>query len=358
MNTNETPNLDASKNKKTIKKVKLKKGSIALMIGILSIISYCTYDFLHKKNVYNSLNIAFASNKEVEYGENYDPKSLIKEISEGSLTSYTKAIDTSKVGTQELVFEVMKDNVVKKFSVVVKIKDTNVPIIELNEKEISIIEGDAYDLKSNIKAISDKIDGEIPFSETELENGPYYTISSDLDVNQTGDYTVYLKAVDSNGNISEESFLIHVNPKPIVQAIQNIVAPQVAYSNAPSSVDTSSVLAAAHSLIGTRYVGGGTSPETGFDCSGFTSYIYGVTGTSISRSSAGQLNNGFAVNESDLQPGDLIIWANDGSDYAAHSSVYAGDGTIIHATSNKGVQQTSLSNWKNWGQHIIGIRRV
>ena len=144
----------------------------------------------------------------------------------------------------------------------------------------------------------------------------------------------------------------------LIQQILQIANRPVVYSNAPASVDTSSVLNAARSLIGTRYTSGGQSPETGFDCSGFTSYIYGVTGTSISRSSSGQLSNGFAVSEADMQAGDIIIWANDGSDYASHSSVYTGNGTIIHATSNRGVQESNLEAWKTWGQHIIGIRRV
>ena len=354
MTTEKTPNLDASK--KVVKKVKLKKGSIAFFVVLLSVISYCTYDYLHKKNIYNSLNIAFTSNKEVEYGENYDPKALIKEISAGSLTNYTKVVDTSKVGTKKLTFEVMKDNIVKKFSVKIKVKDTNAPVINFKENEVSITEGDSYDVRNNLENISDVVDGNIPFSEGEVPGTAYYLTSSNLDSSKAGDYSATIKAVDSNGNVTEQTYTIHVNPKPD-PILQNLPA-GVVYSNAPTTVDTSSVLGAARSLIGTRYTSGGTTPETGFDCSGFTSYIFGVTGVSISRSSSGQLSNGFAVSESDLQAGDIIIWANDGSDSASHSSVYTGNGTIIHATSNRGVQESSLEAWKTWGQHIIAIRRV
>lgn len=339
---------------------KLKKRPIALVAIGLSMVSYCTYSILQNNITYESLNIAFTSNKEVEYGtEKFDPKKLIAEISEGALTNYTKAVDTSKVGTQKLTFEVKKDNVIKKFSVLLKIKDTNVPVIELKEKEVNIYAGDAYDLNSNIQSVSDVVDGAIPYSENDVSDSSYYTINySEFDYNKVGDYTIYIKAYDANGNISEDSFLVHVKEKPAPRIVAALAPQQVTYSNAPSTVDTSSVLAAARSLLGTRYVSGGGSPETGFDCSGFTSYIFGVTGVSISRSSAGQLSNGVAVSEDNLQPGDLIIWANDGSNTAAHSSVYAGGNTIIHATSNKGVQQTNLDNWKSWGQHIIGIRRV
>ena len=354
MNTKKTPSFLKDKVRK------LKKRPVALIAIGLSIVSYCTYNLLQNNITYENLNIAFKSNKEVEYGtEKFDPKKLIAEISEGALTNYTKAVDTSKVGTQKLTFEVKKNNIVKKFSVLLKVKDTNVPVIDLKEKEVSIYAGDAYDLNSNIQAVTDVVDGAIPYSESDLENSSFYTINySEFDYNKVGDYTIYIKAYDSNGNISEESFLVHVKEKPAPRFVATPAPQQIAYSNAPATVDTSSVLAAARSLLGTRYVSGGGSPETGFDCSGFTSYIYGVTGVSISRSSSGQLSNGVPVSEDNLQPGDLIIWANNGSNAAAHSSVYAGDNTIIHATSNKGVQQTNLDNWKSWGQHIIGIRRV
>ena len=343
---------------KNIKADKLKKGKAIFLAASLSIVGVCTYNILQNNMIYENLNISFTSNKEVEYGtDNFDPRKLISEISDGALTSYTKAVDTSKVGTQKLTFEVTKDNIVKKFSVLLEVKDTNAPVITLKEKEVSIFAGDQYDLNSNIEKVMDVVDGDINYSNEDAPSSAYYKIiSSGFDTNTVGDYTIYIKACDNNGNISEESFLVHVVEKPVVKVeapVQNVV-----YSNAPSSVDTSSVLAAARSLIGVRYTSGGTNPETGFDCSGFTSYIYGVTGVSISRSSSGQLSNGAAVSEDNLQPGDLIIWANNGSNSASHSSVYAGGNTIIHATSNKGVQQTDINNWKNWGQHIIAIRRV
>lgn len=166
--------------------------------------------------------------------------------------------------------------------------------------------------------------------------------------------TSNLKVVVAKSKVEEKKEEVK---QPVVQEAQKTTE-NVTYSNREPSVDTSSVVNAALSLLGTRYTAGGTDPSTGFDCSGFVNYIYGVTGTSIGRSSSTQLGNGSAVSESDLQPGDIIVWANNGSNSASHSSIYAGDGTIIHATSNKGVQKTNLSNWKNWGQHIIGIRRI
>ena len=62
--------------------------------------------------------------------------------------------------------------------------------------------------------------------------------------------------------------------------------------------------------MGYKYVSGGSSPSTGFDCSGFTSYVYKQCGISISRSSSAQASNGTAVSKSNLQPGVLVIFNN------------------------------------------------
>ena len=179
----------------------------------------------------------------------------------------------------------------------------------------------------------------------------HYTISSNLNTNRIGEYSATVKALDSNGNKSESTFKIKV--------VQNPNAPkEEEYSNRAASVDTSSVIAAANSLKGTRYRSGGTNPNTGFDCSGFVQYVYAAVGKHISRSSSSQRNDGVAVNRNNLQPGDIIIWANDGSNSAAHSSIYIGNNNIIHATTNKGVHVNNIDQWDAYGQHIIGIRRV
>lgn len=91
-----------------------------------------------------------------------------------------------------------------------------------------------------------------------------------------------------------------------------------------ASTTGNSVVAYAKQFIGVKYTYGGTSPSTGFDCSGFTSYVYKNFGISLPRTSGGQSGVGAAVSRANLVAGDLVI-------YNGHVAIYVGGGNVIHA---------------------------
>ena len=78
----------------------------------------------------------------------------------------------------------------------------------------------------------------------------------------------------------------------------------------PSKVKGEDIVVYAKKYLGYKYVSGGASPKTGFDCSGFTKYVYNHFGYTISRSSKSQVKNGKEVAKSEIKPGDLIIFKN------------------------------------------------
>ena len=126
-------------------------------------------------------------------------------------------------------------------------------------------------------------------------------------------------------------------------------------ANVPASGNGSSIVATARKYLGYKYVYGGSSPSTGFDCSGFTSYVFKQHGISLNRTAAGQYSNGVAVSRSNLQPGDLVMF---GKSRINHVAIYIGGGQIIHAsTPSTGVRIDSLSTGY-YNNNYVGARRI
>ncbi len=114
------------------------------------------------------------------------------------------------------------------------------------------------------------------------------------------------------------------------------------------------LLGIANQYKGVPYVFGGNTPS-GFDCSGFTRYVYSAVGIDLPRMADEQYGVGNDVSVSNLQPGDLVFF----STYApgvSHVGIYIGDSQFINA-SNDGVSVASL-NSSYWASHYVGAKRV
>jgi peptidoglycan DL-endopeptidase CwlO len=103
-------------------------------------------------------------------------------------------------------------------------------------------------------------------------------------------------------------------------------APAAVAANAVSSASADAVIANAKQYLGVPYVWGGSTPS-GFDCSGFVSYVYRSVGISLPRTSSAQQNVGTRVSLNQLQPGDLVFRGSP----AYHVGIYIGGGQYIHA---------------------------
>ena len=108
----------------------------------------------------------------------------------------------------------------------------------------------------------------------------------------------------------------------------------------------------ARKLIGVRYVYGGISPRTGFDCSGFTRYVYSHFGVVLPHYSGAQFSLGRRISRSGLRPGDLVFF-----DGLGHVGLYIGGGRFIHAPhSGTRVSVESLNGW--YASRYDGARRL
>lgn len=129
-------------------------------------------------------------------------------------------------------------------------------------------------------------------------------------------------------------------------------APKVNPSRGTTSVSDSNIIAYASNFLGTPYLWGGTSPSTGFDCSGFTQYVYAHFGIKIGRTTYDQINDGYEVSKGELQPGDLIFYGEGGN--PTHMGMYVGNNTYIHSPRTGDVIKISSINRSDY----ITARRV
>ncbi len=122
------------------------------------------------------------------------------------------------------------------------------------------------------------------------------------------------------------------------------------------------VLRTADDYLGVRYKWGGTSPRTGFDCSGYVQYVYGREGVRLPRTSGQQAVAGARrpTRWDAASPGDLVMFANPG-EAVSHVAFYAGNGRILHSSSSGGgVRYDDLATKRGrwYRERLVAVRRV
>lgn len=107
--------------------------------------------------------------------------------------------------------------------------------------------------------------------------------------------------------------------------------------------------------IGTKYVSGGTSTN-GFDCSGFTMFVFDKIGINLPHQSGSQYEMGSAVSRDEMRPGDLVFFNTNGKG-VSHVGIYVGDGDFAHASSSRGVTISSLND-SYYVNRYVGAKRI
>jgi cell wall-associated NlpC family hydrolase len=132
-------------------------------------------------------------------------------------------------------------------------------------------------------------------------------------------------------------------------------------SPAPTAV-AARVLETADQYVGVPYVWGGNTPESGFDCSGFTKFVFAKQGIRLPRTSREQAHagQGVAVDFGAFLPGDILLFAEP-NEAISHVAIYVGSGRIIHASSAMhGVNYLDIGGERGgwYVQNLVAVRRL
>ncbi len=134
------------------------------------------------------------------------------------------------------------------------------------------------------------------------------------------------------------------------------------YKKSPSAADAyrRDIIKAAKKNLGIKYKYAGNTPKTGFDCSGFTKYVFAEKGIDLPRVSREQAKVGRRINLKYVDKGDLIFFGKRGkvSHVAIVSENKKGNIYVIHSTSSKGVKIDNISTSKYWKPRILFARNV
>lgn len=137
-----------------------------------------------------------------------------------------------------------------------------------------------------------------------------------------------------------------------------IALPAVWPATVPEDPDAANaVLMRALSLVGTPYLYGGNTPETGFDCSGLVGFVYrDVLARPLPRTTSELARVGPDVPVLRMAPGDLVVFAPGGA--VSHVGIYVGEGRFVHAPSTGGTVRLDRIDGPYWRQHFAGARRL
>lgn len=150
-------------------------------------------------------------------------------------------------------------------------------------------------------------------------------------------------------NFQRNSYLLEdgiVGPQTYAALKKAVVSPQK---------DTEQIIGTAKGFLGVPYKWGGTTPA-GFDCSGYTRYVFASQNITLPRVSIDQYGIGTPVAFSDLKAGDLVFFNLSSGKKVDHVGIYLGNNEFISATSSKGIAIYAFTPY--WSNSYIGAKRI
>ncbi|MBS4200669.1 LysM peptidoglycan-binding domain-containing protein [Bacillus sp. FJAT-49732] len=248
---------------------------------------------------------------------------------------------TQKQTTQSATYTIKSGDTLGKIAASNKV--TVAQLYEWNNLKSDLIHPGQVLKVSNAKTVVSKEPA--PKTETVKNNnsasktGTYTVVSGDTLSKIALQYGMTVKELKSLNSLSSDLIrigqVLKVNAKAQTEAkpAEKVETPKV-------TEDTSAIVKIAKSVMGTKYVWGGTT-LSGFDCSGFIYYVFNQAGKKIARyGTDGYYDRSYYVNKP--EPGDLVFFENTYRSGISHMGIYLGNNEFIHA-SDRGVEIANLN---------------
>ena len=167
------------------------------------------------QKTYDDMSVFFNDARVFEYADRkIDAMDFVYMASDGQLTASQDEINLLETGKKAIdytltIVDEYGQEVTKTFTKEITVQDTVDPVIELKEGYTTVVVHHDYDPVENIQSVTDEVTGDLPYSE-ELLPGTY-TIESNVDCHTIGNYRVTVRAMDPNGNQTEQQFSVIVN---------------------------------------------------------------------------------------------------------------------------------------------------
>ena len=175
-----------------------------------------TSDLMQKsyQNLYDGLNVEFKDEQQKEYGKGiWNTRDLLQGFQGGTMYITQEKVELSQVGQYDVRYILKAEDefgqtITKSYVKTINVKDTKKPVITFKKSSIELTTGDSFDPASNVSSVKDPVDGSLSKASA-LSEGTY-VISSNVNTNAAGNYTVTVRAEDINGNVSESSYSVKV----------------------------------------------------------------------------------------------------------------------------------------------------
>lgn len=253
------------------------------------------------------------------------------------------------------------DEVIGRVDVVSTIVSTNKKTIERQEEDKALVEEkeeEALTQQEEQAKLAGKLESKkAALEEREAEQESILAkIASEKAVaeEEHADLVARAKAAEERQNSLAAARTVTASSS---ESTSSAVTPSSSKSSSNStpapSKNGGSIVGIAHGLTGVPYRTAGSTPS-GFDCSGFTSYVFSQAGRSIPRSAAAQYGATSRVSRSQAQPGDLVFFSQGGG--IDHVGIYLGGGKFIGSQTSTGVAVASLDSGY-WVRYVAGFGR-